>query len=257
MTEPPSAVNVEEILAASVLRILRQTGCTKKSAVRHALIEAIHSGVLRPGDMLPPERRLAEALSLSLGTVQAALDPLRQTGRIIRRRGDGSRVADGDDMFQQTWHFRFLDRRTARPVFWGEADVQVEEVTGPGPWLEFLGDSGPYIRVRRKIPMLGGLPVGSDMYLSAETGGPLLKMNMTDLALVNLRAMLAERFGIISTRVATQISTCELSLADAQNYGIRQDVQAFQIDAQVFGVEDSPLYFHRVLAACDDFILKF
>lgn len=53
----------------------------------------IDDGDLRPGDTLPPDRRLAAALAVGRTTVVAAYDLLSQEGRIVRRQGSGTTVA--------------------------------------------------------------------------------------------------------------------------------------------------------------------
>ncbi|MEU7294034.1 PLP-dependent aminotransferase family protein [Streptomyces exfoliatus] len=53
----------------------------------------IDEAALPPGTLLPPDRRLAQALSVGRTTVVAAYDTLRQEGRLVRRQGSGTRVA--------------------------------------------------------------------------------------------------------------------------------------------------------------------
>ncbi|MFJ3794357.1 PLP-dependent aminotransferase family protein [Kitasatospora sp. NPDC090091] len=60
-----------------------------------AFVRAVRSGDLRPGDRLPPERPLADALSVSRATVVAAYDALRGSGLVETRRGSGTRVTGG------------------------------------------------------------------------------------------------------------------------------------------------------------------
>lgn len=57
--------------------------------------EAISSGVLNPGDRLPPEAELAELLEVAQMTLRQALDILRSRGYIetIRGRNGGSFIA--------------------------------------------------------------------------------------------------------------------------------------------------------------------
>lgn len=55
----------------------------------------IDGGVLRNGDRLPAERTLAEALSVSRGTVVAAYDRLRDEGQVSRVQGSGTTVTSG------------------------------------------------------------------------------------------------------------------------------------------------------------------
>ncbi|MGW6915866.1 aminotransferase-like domain-containing protein [Kitasatospora sp. NPDC054939] len=50
-------------------------------------------GWLPPGTLLPPDRRLAAALSVGRTTVVSAYETLRHEGRLIRRQGSGTRVA--------------------------------------------------------------------------------------------------------------------------------------------------------------------
>ena len=254
MTQPS---DLERRLASKVADVLSRTGCSKRTAVRHALNEAIHLGVLRPGDMLPPEKRLAEVLGVSLGTVQAALGELRNSGRVMRRRGDGTRVSSADDVLRSSWHFRLLDRETRQPVFWGQADVDVAETRDAGPWVSFLRSEGPFVRIRRRIRMHGDRMVGAEMYLTLATGQPLLKMNPTDLALVNLRTVLAQRLSVVATGVTTQISICTVGEADAAALELTRGMAAFEIEASVWGGESAPIYFQRVLAGCDEFRLSF
>jgi DNA-binding GntR family transcriptional regulator len=254
---PAPELSLEAALAQAVGRLVHETGCTKRSALRLAVIDAIRTGLLRPGDMLPPERRLAQALGISLGTVQAALAQLREAGRVTRRRGDGTRIADCTDLARSIWHFRLCDRRSGQPVFWVRSQVEVAETGAPGPWADFLDESEPLIRVRRRIRMLNGAPVGADMYLPERIGRLFRRMNPTDLALINLRAVLIERFGLTGPRVSTRISARALGDTEAGAFGLDAGAQAFVIDAQVASGDGKPFYFQRVLAGCGDFTLSF
>lgn len=50
-------------------------------------------GLLKPGDVLPGERLLAEALGLSRVTVRKAIDALAEEGRLRRRHGSRTEIA--------------------------------------------------------------------------------------------------------------------------------------------------------------------
>jgi DNA-binding transcriptional MocR family regulator len=54
----------------------------------------IDDGVLPPGALLPPDRTLAARLAVGRGTVVAAYELLQQEGRVMRRQGSGTRVAE-------------------------------------------------------------------------------------------------------------------------------------------------------------------
>lgn len=80
-----------------------------------ALRTLLDAGLLAPGTRLPPERRLAEMLSVSRGTITTALDELRAEGRIESRTGRGSEVV-GRGSLPEVPHrisAHFLDTATA------------------------------------------------------------------------------------------------------------------------------------------------
>lgn len=60
-----------------------------------AFARLIDGGVLAPGTLLPPERRLAPLLHVSRTTVVGAYDRLKRSGRLVSRQGSGTRVAPG------------------------------------------------------------------------------------------------------------------------------------------------------------------
>jgi Transcriptional regulators len=54
----------------------------------------IHSGILKPGDMVPSESQLCSQYKVSRSTVRQALNQLVEENLIIRRRGKGSFIAN-------------------------------------------------------------------------------------------------------------------------------------------------------------------
>ncbi len=61
--------------------------------LRRQLADLIGSGVLSPGDRMPPVRQLAADLGLAVGTVARTYRELEQSGYVRSRRGGGTRVA--------------------------------------------------------------------------------------------------------------------------------------------------------------------
>lgn len=54
----------------------------------------ILDGALKPGELLPPERQLAERFGVSRTSVRDALRALELTGLVVARHGEGNVVAD-------------------------------------------------------------------------------------------------------------------------------------------------------------------
>ena len=57
------------------------------------IAELIADGSLRSDELLPPERTLAEVLSVSRGTIVRAYDQLGADGAVVRVQGSGTTVA--------------------------------------------------------------------------------------------------------------------------------------------------------------------
>lgn len=62
--------------------------------LRRQLADLIGTGVLGPGDRLPPVRQLAADLGLATGTVARTYRELEQVGYVRSRRGGGTKVAE-------------------------------------------------------------------------------------------------------------------------------------------------------------------
>jgi GntR family transcriptional regulator len=60
--------------------------------LRRQFVELIQSGVLVPGDRLPPLRQLAADLGLAVGTVARTYRELEAAELVVSRRGGGTRV---------------------------------------------------------------------------------------------------------------------------------------------------------------------
>ena len=79
--------------------MLRPVG---KQRVAEEIVDQLRALILKgsyaPGQKLPPERRLAEALGVNRASLREAIKSLEQMGLVKTRQGDGTRVLD----FMQT-----------------------------------------------------------------------------------------------------------------------------------------------------------
>lgn len=78
---------LDRLVDQNVYTPIRQGSAVAETVAR--LGQAIAVGLLRPGDQLPPEVRLAETLGISAVTLRSALMILRQGGLLETRRGRG------------------------------------------------------------------------------------------------------------------------------------------------------------------------
>ncbi|WP_275286499.1 GntR family transcriptional regulator [Halomonas elongata] len=168
------------LLAERVSRHLeRFPKSPKYLCMRDALIELIVEGRLSEGTRLPTEQALAEALPLSLGTVQKALRDLVDSGELYRRRRLGTFVAGGDHRREITTPaFSFLrpDGSRVRMVFIRLMKRERVRMDRPGKWCEALGPcEAGYIRLVRQDRIDGAFDCHTEIYLRADQAEALLE----------------------------------------------------------------------------------
>jgi GntR family transcriptional repressor for pyruvate dehydrogenase complex len=89
-------------------------GVTRTTVSR--LQEMIRDGRLRPGEVLPPQRDLAQHLKISRATLREALSILATIGQIVARPGGrGFIVSEEDALATPSW--RFAARYSPREVY--------------------------------------------------------------------------------------------------------------------------------------------
>jgi len=85
---------------ASGLRPLEAAAGPLYRQVKRELQRLIESGQYQPGDTLPSENTLAQALAVSIGTLRKAVDELVHEHLLVRRQGKGTYIAlHNDDRF--------------------------------------------------------------------------------------------------------------------------------------------------------------
>lgn len=245
-----------EMLRAEMQGLLAAGDTTKRSAVRLALLKAIREGVLSPGDRLPGEADLGEQLGVSLGTVQAALGQLQDVGQIIRRRGDGTRVAGATDMPSSVWHFRFVDRETGKSFRVLDQMIELLETDATGPWTEHLGECPSYTLIRRSQTGECGRKVGAEMYFDGAFIS-VAQIKINELKSANVRTVVEKITGVKAIR-GPHLATCvPLSDRHAALFSLPFGANCLQIDARTHTTQGLPFYFQRIYAPADHFSLYF
>ena len=71
----------------------------------------VASGLLEPGEEIPPIRTLALQLKVTPNTVVKAYDELESAGVVLKRRGAGTYVADGPSPLADRERNRIIEER--------------------------------------------------------------------------------------------------------------------------------------------------
>ncbi|MSU66159.1 MAG: GntR family transcriptional regulator [Opitutus sp.] len=146
--------------------------------LRDALSAKIATHQWRPGEPIPTEAELAEAHSVSIGTVRKAIDSMVADGRLERFQGKGTFVRRPD--FQSSFFrfFRFMDSSGAARVPVSRI-LKREVVAMPAPVAAVfsLPAGAPAIRFSR-LRLIAERPlVLEDIWLPHQRFKPLLKID--------------------------------------------------------------------------------
>lgn len=233
------------------LRSLARGDEPRHSQLRTAMLDLMARGVWAPGDKLPPEKKIADAVGLSLGTVQKALARLAESDIVVRRHGHGTFVGTGTQA-DQLLHFRFLgdDGHALVPVYAEAIDCTV--VNTAGPWTAFLSGARRCIRVRRRINVAQEFDCLSEFYLDAERFPGILKIPLLEMHRVRIRTILAERFNaptlsltqhVVATAFPDEVAQ-RMRLPRIKKFGLLLEVLSFTH-------HESPVSFQRIYIPAD------
>ncbi len=228
----------------------------KYRLLHDALLDAIASGVWKPGERLPSEAVIAGILPISLGTIQRALQSLVEQGVVTRHHGQGSFVAGLPVNANQIRNFRFLDDDGKRllPVY-GRV-LSVEGVEETGPWSSFLPGEQRFVRISRLINVNLEFQTFSQVYLPEIRFGDLLKMPSSSIS-VPLTHMLSERFNAPTLNV-THTVCCERLTDEACN-AIGQSAGSVGMHWEIFSYSyrNLPSFYQRVFLPLTNRKLQF
>ena len=205
---------------------------------------ALDQSEWRPGDLLPPERQLAERYGCSLITVRRALSELTHEGRIQRTRGRGPTVLPprierdfgGTLSFAEEMQSRGLDPETrliaARPESAGEVVAAALGIEPGSPTL--------YLE---RLRAAGGEPLLLEqVHLPAERFPGLLA---SDLEHGSLYDLLTARYGTRIVRAREALEPVLLRKREARLLGQKARTPALLIEGTAYGADDEPVEFAR------------
>jgi GntR family transcriptional regulator len=191
-------------LAARCARPELQT-LPKYARLVSALQDAIADGSALPGDRLPTETAITQAVPYALGTVQKALNELVDQGVLSRHRKTGTFVRDTAAQLDDISRFNF-ERPDGAAVKTVKTRIDgIELAEAPGRWTDELGDCEQgYIRISRHDRIDDAFTCYVETHLRADLFGDLLDAAPDSLAGRNIRTILRHdyRIGIVRTEVA-------------------------------------------------------
>ncbi len=223
-----------------------QPGAPKYELLSAAMTSAVATGEWGPGERLPTEAALAQALPFSLGTVQRALRKLVDEGLVVRRQRSGTFVAPPRQALEGPWHCRFLgDDGTQLPVF--PKILRRERVRESKPWSKHLGhpDSG-YLRIDRSIEINGEFSVFSKFFADAGRFGALMLRPLKQLESANFKRILAREFRIPSLRFSQSMQVLLFPRAVSLALELPAHTTGAMLSISASAPDGTPVYFQQL-----------
>jgi GntR family transcriptional regulator len=220
------------------------------------ILKAIEVGAWSPGDRLPPDSQFAQALPVSLGTVQKALTMLADAGVIIRRHGHGTFVATAATPEEEVRHFHFIDGadRHHLPVY--ARVLSVDAVRETGPWSRFLAPETEFVRISRVVSVNLEFQTWSQVYLPRERFGFFLDMPPRDLERASINYMLATRFSAPMLRVVQYFHATAIPDEVCERVGVPTGSVGMHWEIYGYSYRDAPISYQHVYVPQSDALLR-
>lgn len=228
---------------------------SKKSNLIDAFLWTIEKGIWQPGDRLPTERELTEALPVSLGTIQAAIGRLADAGMVERKAGVGTHVMNLSQQEGDRWYLRFLGIDGDALASVEILDAAVQETQERGPWSDFLGERSSYIRVGRTISIAGQFKVRALVYLDGTIFRPLLDFDLRVIRQLHIRQILHDRFNMPTLARRTRVRFVDIAGEVADAIGVDAGTQGLALEISSSTLRDMPLCFQRFVIPPNDLAL--
>lgn len=240
-----SKFDIQTRAIARQYEILSKDGGRKTNVVVEAILRCVENGYWQPNDKMPAELSLAEALPVSLGTIQSAYRTLTAKGVIARRRKDGTRLTSRVDVNSMNWHLRFADIETNASLSCRSTVLSITKTRESGGWNRFLPQVDDFACILRRWSIGDRFMVLSRLYISCEFYDQLMDLGLNTLNDINLRAVFSDTLRMptmrathsVSFRLPTEEEVCVLAVAtdrpvmmlEASGYTYRDQPFSYQV----------------------------
>jgi DNA-binding GntR family transcriptional regulator len=231
---------------------LSKGGSPKANVVAEAILRCVENGYWQPNDKMPAELSLAEALPVSLGTIQAAYRTLTAKGVVARRRKDGTRLTSRVDVDSMNWHLRFSDIETGASLSCRSTVFSITRISETGAWNRFLPEVEEFACIARRWSIGDRFMVLSRLYISCEYYEQLKDLGMNTLNDINLRAVFSDTFRMPTLRATHSVSFREPTEEEASVLAVTPDKPLMVLEASGYTYRDQP-FSYQVFSIPTDF----
>jgi len=228
----------------------------RKEHLYRAGLQMIEQGFWNPGDRLPTDLEIVEALPLSLGTIQLVFRRLKEEGLITRNKRGGSYLADAHNIRRDYRFFAFLDDDGESLIPVSNHEFIIDSCDTPGPWQDFLGRDVKLLEISRIVSVRDEFRLYSKFYLAEDPFGSLRQMSKSELQNASLKNLLRLRFGHPTLKTQWQLQNCSVTDETAKKLQCNAGAAANQFDVLGFSHQKKPLFYHRYLSPMHSRVMK-
>lgn len=205
--------------------------------VKRHLLQSIDA--LPPGVSVPTERQLAADLGTSRTTVRQALIELAAEGRVVRRHGSGTYVADAKLTWPQNLS-SFTQQALSNGLkpsseLLGVERVKADDVTA----AELELPIGAAVHCIERLRLADGNPIVVERALLPAARFPRLGVRMRTAT--SLHAVLAEHYGVRLSRGDESIETAPASPENAAHLQMDAGAPLLVVRRRNFDLDGTPI----------------
>ena len=212
--------------------------------IEEQLADRIESGALGPGERVPPERELAEALSVSRMTVRQALASLAARGLVERGVGRGTFVREAPPVLHDLTRVAGFTEEVERHGM--EAGARIVAVT-ECPATEHvaqaleLAPGAPVVRIER-VRLGGGRPLTlEDSTFPAERFPGLREHDLTR----SIYALMRTHYGLAPVTATERLEPVPARANDAALLEVEEGVPLMLVERIAYAAGGTPVEFAR------------
>jgi DNA-binding GntR family transcriptional regulator len=244
MVQATELSSMPEIACAPLKAALTNPGAGPKwRRLADAMRASVLRGEFRPQDRVPPEAALSRALTISVGTVQKALNALADEGVLVRSRRTGTFIADRKGQVDRVYVYRFRDPATGDLLMPFVRTLAIRDGAPAGPWRDALGDA--LVQIDRLVWVADRPPAFNSLFLRREHGARLLDTPLEKLHGSSCHKLLAEQFNLPTARMAHSISCARLSPRATERLGVAPGALGLVWDVRDDALGGEPVLFQR------------
>jgi GntR family transcriptional regulator len=209
--------------------------------VRRRIADAIRAGEWRPGEAIPPEKKLCEHFGVSIGTLRKAVDELTASGVLLRQQGRGTFVArhSKDRYLFSFFHLFGQDGRkeypTVRFLKCGFASADAFDASALA-----VKAGSRLIHLSNELALAGEVVSLDEIYLPVALFPGLTEQRLRDRQ-TTLYQLYQDEFGVTVVRTAERLRACGASRSQARLLNTEVGAPLLQIIRLAYSFQERPV----------------